>query len=57
MRPVVQVANVRKTYKSFVAVEDVSFPADDERTLEQGDLRCGCGGLLIDHGSRWLGGR
>ena len=29
MRPVVQVANVRKTYKSFVAVEDVSFEVYD----------------------------
>jgi ABC-2 type transport system ATP-binding protein len=29
VRPVVQVANVRKTYKSFVAVEDVSFEVSD----------------------------
>jgi ABC-2 type transport system ATP-binding protein len=29
VRPVVQVANVRKTYKSFVAVEDVSFEVFD----------------------------
>jgi ABC-2 type transport system ATP-binding protein len=29
VRPVVQVANVRKTYKSFVAVEDVSFEVYD----------------------------
>ena len=29
MRPVVQVANVRKTYKSFVAVEDVTFDVYD----------------------------